>query len=104
MIRSLTRGIVAALACMLGLALLGPAAQAQQHHDSNSLHQFGKAIEYPFRKTSENTSITLHRAEGRKSVVHRRNGNRTYRSVVTSHGHIHRLYRVGHHRHHRHYR
>ena len=98
--------VVAALVCALGLALLAPTAQAQQKHDSNSLHKFGKAIEYPFRKASENTSVSIHRAEGRKSVVHRRNGNKTYRSVVTPKGHIHRLYRVGHHRRHarRHHR
>lgn len=88
----------AALACALGAVLLAPMAQAQ--HDSNTLHKLGKAIEYPIRKTTENTSVDIHRAEGRKSVVHRRNGNRTYRAVVTPGGHIHRKYRVGH-RHHR---
>ena len=97
-------GVVAAtFLCLMGLALLAPMAQAK--HDSNSLDKFGRAIEYPFRKTSENTSITIHKAEGRKSVVHRRNGNRTYRSVITSNGRIHRMYRVGHHyRYRRHYR
>ena len=98
------RGVAAAaFACLLGLALLAPMAQAK--HDSNSLDKLGRAIEYPVRKASENTSITAHRAVGRKSVVHRRNGNRTYRSLVTSNGRVHRLYRVGHHyRHYRHYR
>ena len=98
-------GIAAAFACLLGLALLSPAAQAKGH-DSNTLHKLGNAIQYPIRKTTENTSVAIHRAEGRKSVLHRRNGNRTYRSVVTANGRIHRLHRVGHpyHRHYRHYR
>ena len=88
------RGIAAA-AALLGLALLAPVAQAKGH-DSNSLHKFGNAIQYPFRKASENTSITAHRAVGEKSVVHRRNGNKTYRAVVTPKGRIKRLHRVGH--------
>lgn len=89
------RGAVAAFVCLLGLALLAPTAQAKGH-DSNSLHKLGNAIQYPFRKASENTSITAHRAVGAKSVVHRRNGNKTYRSVITSNGRVHRKYRVGH--------
>ena len=88
-------GIAAVFAGLLGFTLLAPTAQAKGH-DSNSLHKFGRAIQYPFRKASENTSIDVHRAEGRKSVVHRRNGNKTYRSVVRPNGHVHRLYRVGH--------
>ncbi len=95
MIRINPRGVAAVLACALGTALVSPMAQAK--HDSNTLSKLGKAIEYPVRKTSENASITAHRAVGAKSVVHRRNGNRTYRSVVTSSGRIHRKYRVGHH-------
>ena len=90
-----SRGIAAASLCLLGLALLGPAAQAKGH-DSNSLHKFGNAIQYPFRKASENTSIAAHRTVGERSVVHRRNGNKTYRAVVTPKGRIHRLHRVGH--------
>ena len=92
------RGIAAASICLLGLALLSPEALAKGH-DSNTLHKLGKAIEYPVRKASENTSIAAHRTVGAKSVVHRRNGNKTYRSVVTSNGRIHRKYRVGHRRH-----
>jgi len=99
MIRSITRGVVAALVCTLGAAIGSPMALAEKH-DSNTLHKLGKAIEYPIRKTSENASIAAHRTVGSKSVVHRRNGNRTYRSVVTPNGRIHRKYRVGH-RHHR---
>ena len=91
------RAALAALACVLGAALVSPAARADKH-DSNTLHKLGKAIEYPVRKASENTSIAAHRTVGAKSVVHRRNGNRTYRSVVTSKGRIHRKYRVGHRR------
>lgn len=100
MIRFISRGAAAAvLACALGTAFVAPMAQAQKH-DSNTLHKLGKAIEYPVRKTTENASIAAHRTVGAKSVVHRRNGNKTYRSVVTSNGRIHRKYRVGH-RHHR---
>ncbi len=90
-----SRGAAAAFAGFLGLALLAPMAQAKGH-DSNSLHKFGNAIQYPFRKDSENTSIAAHRAVGEKSVVHRRNGNKTYRAVVTPKGGIQRLHRVGH--------
>ena len=88
--------ISAVSAGLLSLALLAPTAAQAKGHDSNSLHKLGRAIQYPFRKASENTSVDIHRAEGRKSVVHRRNGNKTYRSVVRPSGHIHRLYRVGH--------
>ena len=102
MIRFIPRGAAAALACVLGTALAAPMALAGKH-DSNTLHKLGKAIQYPIRKASENASIAAHRTVGAKSVVHRRNGNRTYRSVVTSNGRIHRKYRVGH-RHHRHHR
>ena len=89
-----SRGI-AAVAGLLTLALLAPMAQAKGH-DSNSLHKLGNAIQYPFRKASENTSIAVHRTVGAKSVVHRRNGNKTYRAVVTHNGRVHRLHRVGH--------
>lgn len=84
---------VAALAC--AFAALSPLAHAEKH-DSNTLHKLGKAIQYPVRKAGENTSIVAHRATGQKSVVHRRNGDKTYRSVVTPNGNIHRKYRVGH--------
>jgi len=96
MTRSISCGIAAALFCILGVGIAAPMAQAEGH-DSNTLHKLGKAIQYPIRKTSENASVDVHRAYGRKSVVHRRNGNKTYRSVVTPGGHIHRLYRVGRH-------
>ncbi len=89
-----SRGI-AAVAGLLTLALLAPMAQAKGH-DSNSLHKLGNAIQYPFRKASENTSIAAHRAVGEKSVVHRRNGNKTYRALVTPKGRVVRLHRVGH--------
>lgn len=98
MTRLISRGVAAAvMVCALGAAVVLPMAQAQKH-DSNTLHKLGKAIEYPIRKTSENASVAAHRTVGAKSVVHRRNGNRTYRSVVTSKGRIHRKYRVGHHK------
>lgn len=86
---------IAAVAGLLALTLSAPMAQAKGH-DSNSLHKLGNAIQYPFRKTATNTSIDIHRAEGRKSIEHRRNGNKTYRAVITPKGRIHRLYRVGH--------
>ena len=91
-----SRGI-AACAALLGFALLAPMAQAKGH-DSNTLHKIGNAIQYPIRKTTDNTSIDIHRAEGRKSIEHRRNGNKTYRAVVTPKGHLYRLHRVGHQR------
>ncbi len=96
-LKSISCGTAAAFVCLLGAALPAPMAQAKGH-DSNSLHRFGNAIQYPFRKASENTSIAVHRTVGAKSVVHRRNGNKTYRSVVTHNGRIHRLHRVGHRR------
>lgn len=99
-LRLIARGTAAAFLALLGLALAAPAASAKGH-DSNSLHKFGNAIQYPFRKASENTSIAAHRAVGEKSVVHRRNGNKTYRAVVTANGRIHRKYRVGSRRHRR---
>ncbi len=102
MIRLISRGIVAAVACTLAAALVSPMALADKH-DSNTLHKLGKAIEYPVRKTTENTSVDIHRAEGRKSVLHRRNGNKTYRAVVTPSGHVYRKYRVGHQHHRRHH-
>jgi spermidine/putrescine-binding protein len=78
-----------------------PAAQSQPppKHDSNSLHkwgnafaypfkkagkntakaakQTGKAIEYPVRKAGENASITAHKATGKSSVVHNRQTGQT---------------------------
>ena len=96
--RLVSRGIAAVLVCLVGMAFVAPMASAKGH-DSNTLHKLGKAIQYPIRKASENTSIAAHRAVGAKSVVHRRNGNRTYRSVVTANGRIHRKYRVGRRRH-----
>ena len=89
-----SRGI-AAVAGLLTLALLAPMAQAKGH-DSNSLHKFGNAIQYPFRKTATNTSIDIHRAEGRNSIEHRSNGNKTYRAVIPPKGRVQRLHRVGH--------
>lgn len=95
MIRAIVRGGAAALVVTLASVMLSPAALAQKHN-SNTLSKLGNAIQYPIRKAATNTSIDVHRAEGRKSVVHRRNGNKTYRAVVTPKGHVHRLYRVGH--------
>ena len=85
----------AAAACILGLALLAPAAQAKGH-DSNTLHKLGNAIQYPIRKAGENTSITAHRTVGENSIEHRRNGSKRYQSVITPKGHIHRLHRARH--------
>jgi len=105
--RSVSRGVVAAILCALSAAVVAPVAMAQTKHDSNTLHKLGKAIEYPIRKTTENASVDIHRTEGRKSVLHRRNGNRTYRSVVTPSGNLYRksaLSHSSHYRHHRHHR
>ena len=65
-------------------------------HDSNTLHKLGKALQYPVNKSAQNLSVDTHRAAGKKSVVHRRHGNKTYRAVVTPSGHIYRKHRVGH--------
>ncbi len=97
MTRSIIRGGAAALVLALASVMMSPAALAQKH-DSNTLSKLGNAIQYPVRKAVSNTSVDVHRAEGRKSVVHRRNGNKTYRAVVTPKGNIHRMYRVGHRR------
>lgn len=86
--------LMAAVGCLAAVALASPSAQAQEKHDSNTLHKIGKAIQYPVKKAGENISIAAHRATGRKSVVHRRNGSRTYRSVVTPSGHIYRKHLV----------
>ncbi len=95
MIKTLFRaGLAAVLACA-ALASVPNPASAQQKHNSNTLAKIGNAIQYPVRKAAENTSVAAHRAVGEKSVVHRRNGNKTYRAVVTPKGHLHRIYRVG---------
>ncbi len=87
------------IAAVLFGSLMAAAPMAQaKGHDSNTLHKLGNAIQYPIRKASENTSIAAHRTVGAKSVVHRRNGNKTYRAVVTRTGRVRRLHRVGHRR------
>lgn len=92
---------IAALTAVLMTAVPSFAAK----HDSNTLHKLGKAIQYPVNKAGQNLSVDTHRAAGDKSVMHRRNGNKTYRAVVTPGGHIYRKHRVGHHvRRHRHSR
>lgn len=89
-------GTVAILSLLLTVSLHSPVA-AQEKHDSNSIHKLGKAIEYPFRKTGANVSITTHRALGKNSVEHRRNGNRTHDTVITPKGHLHRIHHRRHH-------
>ena len=76
-----------------------PQSKLPEKHDSNSLHkwgkafaypfkkagkntektaqQTGKAIEYPVRKAGENASITAHKAAGKSSVVHNRQSGQT---------------------------
>ncbi len=90
-------GIAATMAGILTTALAAPMTLAQQKHDSNTLHKIGKAIQYPVNKSAQNASVDVHRAEGRKSVEHRRNGNRTHDTVVTPKGHLHRIRHHGHH-------
>lgn len=94
----MNKTLIAGAAALLSLAvpaLLAGPALAQEKHDSNTLHKLGKAIEYPVRKSSKNLSVDAHRATGKNSVEHRRNGNRTHDTVVTPKGHLHRI------RHHR---
>lgn len=95
MIKTLFRVGLAAVLAAATFASFSTPAQAQQKHDSNTLHKLGNAIQYPVRKAVENTSVAAHQATGRKSVVHRRHGNKTYRAVVTPKGKVHRIYRVG---------
>jgi hypothetical protein len=66
---------VAAVAAVIGVGLASPMASvagSPDKHDSNTLHKLGNAIQYPVRKLGENTSIAVHRAEGRKSVEYDR--------------------------------
>jgi hypothetical protein len=84
------------LAALAATVLLAAVPAFAKGHDSNTLHKIGKAIQYPVRKDTSNLSVDTHRALKHKSVVHRRNGNKTYRSVVTPGGHVKRLHRVRH--------
>ena len=55
-------------------------------HDSNSLHQLGNAIQYPFRKAGENISVGAHEAIGHNSVVKDKKYHST--NVVKPNGHV----------------
>ncbi len=85
----------------LGIAALAATVlavtPALAKHQSNTLRKLGGAIQYPFNKAAQNTSVTAHRVINHKSVMHRRNGNRTHKVVITPKGHIYRI----HHHHHR---
>jgi len=60
---------------IVGLAsVVGGIAQA----DSNSLHKLGNAIQYPVRKLGENTSMAVHKAEGKKSIERDRKHDARY--------------------------
>jgi len=104
-----------------------PSARADKH-DSNTLHKIGNAIQYPVRKTTENTSIATHRTEHRKSVeslrpqkatavvipngkkfvvAHRGNmpgayAHRRFRTETEERRAFYHHRRLHHHRHHRH--
>jgi hypothetical protein len=56
---------VAALLSLVGTAQV----QADGHHDSNTLHKIGNAIQNPVRKAGEDISVAVHRANNKKSVV-----------------------------------
>jgi len=94
--------IATAIALVATLAGFGALAQA---HDSNTLHKWGKAIQYPIRKAGENIDVDVHRSEHKKSVevdrgrkekfVIKGNGQKVFKS---SYGTGHRKYR--HHRQH----
>ncbi len=81
---------------LLATVLLAAAPAFAKKHNSNTLAKIGKALQYPVNKSAQNLSVDTHRALKHKSVVHRRNGNRTYRSVVTPKGHVKRLHHVRH--------
>lgn len=107
------------LTAALLLAGISVSAQTPQRgavperHDSNSLHRFGKSIQYPFRKAGENVSkstrkgakdaqygtrknsqnlsVSTHRVTRQNSVTRRKNGSARHDTVVTPKGHLHRL-------------
>ncbi len=79
----------AVAALVAGLAVVGfvgaAPVQAQEKHDSNTLHKIGKAIQYTTRKDTENLSTDVHRGANHKSVVHNRKSGTNV--VVTPGGH-----------------
>ena len=58
-----------------GRAIQYPFQKAGKHLDK-SAHKAGSAIQYPVRKTGENASVTTHTMLGKKSVVHNRQTGR----------------------------
>ena len=67
-------GLIAAVGIVLGALAVSPAFAK---HDSNTLHKLGKAIQYPFRKDTENLSVDIHRGEKKNSVESERPQKRT---------------------------
>ena len=67
--------IAAIAAVMLGGAIspvsagdISKRGTVKPKHDSNSLHQLGNAIQYPFRKAGEHISVGAHETIGHNSV------------------------------------
>jgi hypothetical protein len=69
---------IAGIAALLAMTVAAPVNAAggindrgkyKPKHDSNTLHKWGNAIQYPFRKGGENLSIDTHRATGHNSVI-----------------------------------
>ena len=65
---------------------IGKRGTVKPKHDSNSLHQLGNAIQYPFRKAGENISGTTHRAIGHNSVTKDKKNHST--NVVKPNGKV----------------
>ncbi|HEY3331633.1 MAG TPA: hypothetical protein VGK19_16505 [Capsulimonadaceae bacterium] len=101
--------VTAAVLAATTLASFAPSPAFAEKHDSNTLHKFGKAIEYPFRKAGENVSTGVHRASKSKSVetdrgkhikqVVKPNGDRVYKEP-TSGSHSKWAHKTKHHKHH----
>ena len=75
-------GLVAALG-ITAAAITATPANAEKH-DSNTLHKLGNAIQYPVRKSGENLSVDVHRAEHRDSHVSDRPHDR--KVLITAEG------------------
>jgi hypothetical protein len=84
-------GAVALVASVLAVT------PALAKHHSNTFSKIGHAIQYTTNKAAQNLSVNTHRAINHKSVMHRRNGNRTHKAVITPGGHIYRIHHKYHH-------
>jgi hypothetical protein len=77
--------MVIAIAIATTLICGGRAMAQTKHHDSNTLHKLGNAIQYPVRKAGENLDVDIHRSEHKKSVEVDR--GRREKFVIKPNGH-----------------